>query len=314
MTLAEMRILFIGARIVGRHCLSAILQSGANVSGLLYLDDAKAKTTVAHADFRPLIETHSLNARSFTSLKGAAGEDHLAWAKSLNPHLGIVVGVSELIEPRLLALPRMGFIGMHPTLLPQGRGRAPIPWAIILGLKSTGVSLFYAAEGADTGDILLQTPVPIYESDTAATLGARTDDAAAAMLVEALPMLASGVAPRIVQDDAQATHWPRRKPEDGIIDWAQPAQKLYDWVRALTHPYPGAFTFSDGRKLFVWSAQPSPQHTGETPGMILEATEDHILVAAANGALKLTDLQWEGCQPSMPSQSGLTRGMQLGAA
>src|SRR5262249_61101263 len=123
-----------------------------------------------------LIAAHDLNARAFRTLTGDEGETHLAWTRTLEPHLGIVVGVSQLLPPAFLELPQKGFIGMHPTMLPQGRGRAPIPWAIIKGLKQTGVTLFYADKGADTGDILAQAAVPVRDDDTASTLGARTDE------------------------------------------------------------------------------------------------------------------------------------------
>ncbi len=311
-TLRDMPILFIAARIVGKHCLTAALESGASVAGLLYLDDRKAGTTVAHTQFNDLIARHNLKARSFTSLKGDEGREHLAWAKDLVPRLGIVCGISELIPPELLAVPGLGFIGMHPTLLPQGRGRAPIPWAIILGLKETGVTWFYADPGVDTGDILIQQGVPVLDSDTASTLGARTDDVAAELLCKSLPLLAAGKAHRLKQDETGASAWPRRRPEDGVIDWSRDAAALYNWVRALTHPYPGAFTYLNDRKLFVWAAERAILPLAGAPGEVLSVDERGAIVATSRGLLNITSVQWSDKQEGSPQDAGIKPRMRFG--
>ncbi|MDE3113977.1 MAG: methionyl-tRNA formyltransferase [Pseudomonadota bacterium] len=309
-----MRVLVIAARVVGHRCLEAILESGAEVCALLFLDDVKASVTVAHSPFDDLIGKYQLQAQAFATLKGNQGEHHLDFARQAAPDLGIVVGVSELVPDELLVLPPKGFIGMHPTLLPKGRGRAPIPWALIHDLKETGVTLFYAESGADTGDILAQAKVPIFDTDTAPVLGARTDDVACRLFVENLPKLAAGTAPRLRQNDAEATNWPRRRPEDGVIDWRKDARALYNWVRALTWPYPGAFTFVNGRKLTVWAAAERRAPCKSAPGEVIGVEGDAVLVATANGALALTDVQWDGEAPRAPRLAGLVPGMMLGNA
>lgn len=311
-SLRDLPILFIAARIVGKHCLTAAIESGANIAGLLYLDDRKAGVTVAHTQFDDVIERYDLKARAFTSLKGEEGATHLEWATAVNPRLGVVCGVSELIQPELLTLPGLGFIGMHPTLLPQGRGRAPIPWAIILGLKETGVTWFYADPGADTGDILIQQPVPVLDTDTASTLGARTDDVAAQLLCKALPLLASGRASRIKQDEGAATIWPRRRPEDGIMDWSRDAGALCRWIRALTHPYPGAFTFQAERKLFIWSAERATLPLTGVPGEVLSVDERGAIVVTGRGLLNLTHVQWSDRHEGTPLDAGIRPNMILG--
>ena len=310
--LRDMPILFIGARIVGKRCLTAALDSGANIAGLLYLDDRKAGVTVAHTQFDDVIAKHRLNARSFGSLRGEQGIAHLNWAKTFAPRLGIVCGVSELIRDDLLALPPLGFIGMHPTMLPTGRGRAPIPWAIILGLKETGVTWFYVDPGADTGDILIQQSLPIMDTDMSSTLGARTDDVAAELLCKALPLLAGGRAPRLKQDESAATVWPRRKPEDGIIDWSRDAGALCRWVRALTHPYPGAFTYLMGRKLWIWSAERASIPLAGAAGEVLAVDHRGAIVSTGKGLLNITHVQWEGRPEELALEAGLKPRMRFG--
>ena len=305
----DLRILFVGARIVGHRCLQALLEAGAHVAGLLYLDESKAGVTTAFTTFDDLIEEYSLHARPFSNLHE---QRILDWAAALQPEVGMVVGVSQLIGPEMLALPRQGFIGMHPTLLPEGRGRAPIPWTLIKGLKRTGVSLFWCDPGADTGDLLVQTEIPVFYEDTAALLGERVDRAAARLLVESLPALTTGTAPRLAQDESRATVWPRRCPEDGLIDWAQSAGRLYDWVRALTHPYPGAFTFCVGRRLWIWGARESADEKRGEPGEVLAVLPQGLLVATATGNLLLTRVQWDGEAEVGAENAGLEAGSHLG--
>jgi methionyl-tRNA formyltransferase len=217
-----------------------------------------------------------------------------------------------LIRDELLMLPPLGFIGMHPTMLPTGRGRAPIPWAIILGLKETGTTWFYVDPGADTGDILIQQKVPVLDTDTSSTLGARTDDVAAELLVKALPLLACNRAPRIKQDQSAATVWPRRRPEDGIIDWSRDAGALCRWVRALTHPYPGAFTYLTGRKLWIWSAERASVPLAGAPGEVLAVDHRGALVATGKGLLNVTHVQWEGRTEATAMEAGLKPHMRFG--
>jgi methionyl-tRNA formyltransferase len=288
--LDEMRIVFVGARVVGHRVLEALLQAGANIVGVLTLDEAKREMTTAFTPFDDLSDQYQLNARKFTSLKDP---ELTEWVQQQHPDLGIVVGVSQLVGEKMLVIPPRGFIGMHPTMLPEGRGRAPIPWALIKGLEKTGATLFYCDPKADTGDLLAQQEVPIYYEDVSSTLGSRTDTAVIELFLDNLPKLADGTAPRFPQDEEKATVWPQRRPEDGLIDWWKSSRELYNWVRALTHPYPGAFTFWNGHKLFVWEVREVTSGQAGKPGEVLALQPDGVLVATRDGALLLTQLAGE---------------------
>lgn len=287
----NLKILFVAARVVGYRCLEAVLRGGANVVGLFTLDPCMASATTAYRPFNDLVDLYGLRTWYFTALDTPYLVEA---ARDLKPDLGIVIGVSQLIPPSILSIPPLGFVGMHPTLLPEGRGRAPIPWAIIKGLKRTGVTLFYLDSGPDTGDILAQVEIPIYYEDTAASLGERTDHVAACLLVEYITRLARGTAPRTKQDESRATVWERRRPEDGLIDWSKGRRQLYDWVRGLTHPYPGAFTYFKGRKLYIWAARESWDERVAGPGKVAAITPQGILVGTGDGMLLVTNLQPEG--------------------
>ncbi|HAJ47193.1 MAG TPA: hypothetical protein DCL54_11510 [Alphaproteobacteria bacterium] len=153
--------------------------------------------------------------------------------------------------------------------------------------------------------MLLQERAPIFEDDTASTLGARTDNVAARLLVDAVEKIATGTAPRIPQDPAIATHWPRRRPEDGVIDWNRPSADVVRWIRALTHPYPGAFTHIGGQKLFIWEAVATTAPRGNVPGEILARDDDRLTIATCDGAVAATSFQWADQSNGMTSEGNV---------
>jgi methionyl-tRNA formyltransferase len=158
----------------------------------------------------------------------------------------------SLLPSEMLALPRLGAYNMHGSLLPKFRGRAPVNWAVLKGETRTGATLHVMTERADQGAIVDQEAVPIGPDDTAMEVQSRVTAAAAAVLERRLEDLEAGRVQATPQDETRATRFGRRRPEDGHIDWSRPAREVHDLVRAVTHPYPGAFTdLFDGRT-FVW--------------------------------------------------------------
>ncbi|MBU1741202.1 MAG: methionyl-tRNA formyltransferase, partial [Proteobacteria bacterium] len=190
-----------------------------------------------------------------------------------------------------------GAIGFHGTLLPRHRGRAPIPWAIILGLAKSGMTMFHLTPGTDNGLIIDQEPFDIGPRDTAADVYARSCDAVETLIRRMDPRLAAGDAPAREQDERLADTWAGRRPIDGLIDWHMTAERLFDWVRALTRPFPGAFTFLDSKKLFIWSAEVDSTQAESEPGLIVGVDDAGLVVGAGQGALRLTETQFEG-EPS----------------
>jgi methionyl-tRNA formyltransferase len=144
--------------------------------------------------------------------------------------------------------------GIHASLLPKYRGGAPLVWAIINGEKTTGVSLFYFDQGVDTGDVIAQKKIEISDTDDIRTVYEKATLAAVDVLRESLPLIREGQAPRIPQDHANATIFPQRKPEDGLIDWTRTPDEIRNFIRAQTRPYPGAFTVLEGKKVTIWDA------------------------------------------------------------
>lgn len=235
--------------------------------------------------------------------------------RSCRPDLLVVVGWTQLIRPELLAVPTHGCIGFHASLLPRHRGRSPVNWAILRGERVTGNTMMLLAPGADTGDIVDQVSIPISRDDTCATVYDRVGQAGAAMLTKNLPGLLDGTAPRQPQDVNAGDLLPRRTPEMGVMDWQLGADELYDWVRALTAPYPGAFTSLDGERVMVWAAETSPaaHPNGAEPGEVVDTDDDGVLVATRDGVLCLTSVSRPGETPQPAGEWADAVGLKPGA-
>jgi methionyl-tRNA formyltransferase len=294
------RIVFVGTVGEGRRCLTALLARGERFAGLVTLDPALAATTSGWARFDDLAAAHDIPLLAVRDLNAPA---NVARVADLRPDLLLVVGWTRLLGADLLTLPPLGAVGFHASLLPRYRGRAPVNWALINGEPETGNTMFYLDEGVDTGDVIDQRRIPIEDGDDCATLYRKVADAGVDMLGEHLPALKAGTAPRRPQDHRLATVMPRRRPEDGLIDWSRGTRRLHDWVRALTHPYPGAFTCHDGRRLFVWRAAPAGCGPGgEPPGRVLVDGAGRVRVTTGDGALGLDRVQWDG-EPEQPGSA-----------
>jgi methionyl-tRNA formyltransferase len=202
----------------------------------------------------------------------------------------------HLLAPALLAIPSLGAINLHGSLLPKYRGRAPLNWVLVRGETETGVTLHHMDARADHGDIIAQRIVPIAIEDTAFTLWQRLTAAARTLLAETYPLIVAGLAPRIPQDHSAATRFGRRTPADGLIDWSRPAWQIYNLIRAVSHPFPGAFTFWGGTQVFLWSARPPRgRPTATLPGTLLGAGENGALdVATGEGVLEVLRVQADG--------------------
>ncbi|HEV2707050.1 MAG TPA: methionyl-tRNA formyltransferase [Pyrinomonadaceae bacterium] len=204
----------------------------------------------------------------------------------------IVVAYGRILPPAFLRAPRAGCINVHFSLLPKYRGAAPANWAIVRGERESGVTTMLIDEGLDTGAVLLQRATPIGAHETAPELLARLAPLGAELLSETLARL-DRIEPR-PQDDAQATHAPILKREDGLIDWSLPASSIERRVRGF-QPWPNAYTFHAGRRLLIWRAANVEREHQEREATVLEAHGDALVVACGDAtALALLEVQPEG--------------------
>jgi methionyl-tRNA formyltransferase len=212
----------------------------------------------------------------------------------LNPDLGVVFAFGQLLPESLLAIPRLGFINVHPSLLPRYRGAAPIQWAIINGDKETGVSIVEVTPRLDDGDIILQQKTIISPDETAVELGERLAELGGALLVTVLGLLDKGKVEAKPQEEGKATWAPALRKQDGRIDWSRPAGKIHDLVRGV-QPWPGAQTSLRGKALKLHRTSLATLECRVQPGDVQQASGSDILVGTGDGGLlRLEELQLEG--------------------
>lgn len=206
------------------------------------------------------------------------------------PDLFVVVAFGHILPETLLALPRIGAINIHASLLPKYRGPAPIQWAIINGERETGVTTMFMDKGLDTGDILLSAKTEITPDDTSATLHDRLAVLGADLLVRTLNGFETKDIKPVPQDHTKATYAPLLKKKDGHIDWEKPAKTLETFIRGMT-PWPGAFTFHGNKRLKIFKADPVLMDVAEAPGTVIQSFPDELRVATGKGALSIKEIQ-----------------------
>jgi methionyl-tRNA formyltransferase len=242
-------------------------------------------------------------------------EESYEYFRSAAPDVVVIIAYGQIIPARLIAIPRLGWINLHGSLLPKYRGAAPIHWAIASGETRTGLTTMQIDAGLDTGPMLLKHETEIRPDETAPQLYARLAEAGAPLMIETLRRLAKGAIAPTPQDNSQATLAPPLKKEDGKIDWQLPAQKIYNRIRGF-QPWPGAYTQFRGKQCAVWgkpvepdpsvatgatagaglrTAPKAPSNVGlETPGTININRGDMDVASGAQTALRLEFVQLEG--------------------
>lgn len=221
--------------------------------------------------------------------------------RALAPDLCVTAAFGQILSEEVLAIPRLGTVNVHASLLPEYRGSSPVNWALIKGETRTGVTTMMTDKGIDTGDILLQRAVDILPHETAGELTERLARVGANLLVETIGELLDGTCPREKQDDSRMSYYPMLTKDMGRMDWAKPAQELANLARGL-NPWPGAFTPSPHGVLKVLKAA-AVEGTG-VPGTVLSAGRDGFVVACGQGVLRIDTLQAAGGK-AMPANDYL---------
>jgi methionyl-tRNA formyltransferase len=289
------RIVFIGAVHEARPALRSLLMSRSDVVALVTLDSTQGSPPAGYVDLASLAHRRGVPVLTTANVNDAQLVDAIAAAR---PDLIVCVGWTRLLGDRLLAIPKRGCVGFHASLLPHNRGRAPVNWAIIRGEQTTGNTMMMLASGVDNGDIVDQVPIAIETRDTCATVYGKVGQAGARMLRAHLPQLLDGTAPRRPQPPSSEPLLPKRTPEMGITAWNAPSYEVHNWIRALTHPYPGAFTFLGGRRIVLWHAENAARGpAGSPPGTICGADDRGVVVATKDGVVRIRFVQEEERRP-----------------
>ena len=294
-----MKIVMIGAVEEGWIVFNEVLKHSEynnDVTAIITIDEEDTSKISGFRSFDGLAATYN---KPFYKIKHIRTPEAYELIISLEPDLIMVMGWSQLVGDDVLSLPKYGCIGLHTTLLPRHRGRAPVPWAIIKNLGKSGNTLFYFTPGVDNGDIIAQKHFYITLDDTAQTVCDKATQAGVDLVMENLPRIKNGTAPRIKQDESISDHWPKRRPKDGLINWENRALEVHNLIRAVTHPYPGAFTFLNGKKILVWESHllgSDELGFDIIPGKILDKAiyENGFIVGTGSGAVLISKVQTEG--------------------
>jgi len=294
-------ILVFGYHDVGYECLSALIERSEKIVAVITHEDNSSEE-IWFQSVAALAKRHNIPVFMPSSINQT---DWVARVRAFKPDLIFSFYYRNMLSNEILKSARLGAFNMHGSLLPKYRGRAPINWAVLHGESQTGATLHHMIARADAGDIVDQEPVPIGPQDTARDVFVNVTHAARRLLARNLDALKHGVAPRRQQDESQATYFGGRRPEDGCIDWRRSAGEIFNLIRAVAHPYPGAFTEIQGRRLIIWWAQPLPEGGG-VPGEVLSIAP--LCIAAGKGSLEALRLQWQGQAEAAGNSSNLVCG------
>jgi len=305
-----MRIVLIGQAAFGQKVLEALVNRGEQTAAV-YVPPDKPGSRID-----PLKE--SAQQRGIPVFQPQLMRDPGVCKKfvELAPDLCVMAFVTDIVPESILNCPKLGTIQYHPSLLPRHRGRSSINWAIINGDTKTGITILWPDAGIDTGPILLQKEVDISPTDNVGSLYYdKLFPLGIEAIIESIDLIQRGKAPRIPQDESQATYERPCGEKDAIIDWAQPIAKVYNLIRG-TNPQPGAATSLRGQKLKIFDCELIMQAVSFAPGEIIESSDKGVAVAGQGGRLLIKRVQPQGQSKMSASEYapkvGLKAGERLG--
>jgi methionyl-tRNA formyltransferase len=287
-----MRIVVNGQQAFGASVLEALLERGEDVVAVYCAPDKEGKPPdpLAEAARKAGIELRQPD--SFETESAAAD------LAELEPDLMVMAFVTLFVPEPVLNTPTHGTFQYHPSLLPRHRGPSAINWAIIQGDATTGVAIFWPDEGLDTGPVLLLKEVEITDEDTLGSLYFdKLFPIGVEAMMESVDLVRDGKAPKIVQDEAEATYESWCRKGDAEVDWSKPVREVYDLIRG-TNPRPGAWTTIDGEEVGILDCTRVDDDPGAAPGTVVEVDGDRLVVAVAGGAIAVEVVRADGDKQS----------------
>jgi methionyl-tRNA formyltransferase len=284
------RVLFIGSKQLGLRVLQEMHSlSPETLIGAVTIDDTDDTRTKLNS-FQAFTDRHAL--QLFTAKSRKHSEQVI---EEQRPDLCLVACWYWLISSAALDGVPYGFIGIHNSLLPKYRGGSPLIWQIIRGEREVGFSLFSFTPGMDDGPIWAKGTVSVEESDYIASILEKMENKTIEIFQRAYPRILNGSIKPVEQNHKRATYCAQRYPNDGIINWTESAQDVYNFIRAQSYPYPGAFTYLEGQELRIWKARPFSDKYVGTPGQVARIAKDGIYVICGNDrAVVLEEVEFGG--------------------
>lgn len=285
-----MKTILIGAVTTTRRVLETMVEVNFPISYVFSLDDAVSENV---SDYDPVFKTAEKFNIPYKKFKKINDEENVKIIREIDPDYIFVIGLSQLVKDDIIKVAKKGVIGMHPAPLPKYRGRASNIWQHLLGEKKSALSIFFIDDGIDSGDILAQEPFEIADDDYCQDVCDKADEAAVVAMKRVLTQMLDGTLKPVKQNDEEATYTLKRSPEDGLIDWNQPIKDIHLLIRAISRPYPGAFSLYDGKsKIIIYKAEmlPNKRYIGFN-GQIAEIREDSFDVVCKDGLLRVTDFE-----------------------
>lgn len=297
-----MKIIFMGTPDFAVPCLEALVINGYNVTAIVTQPDKPYGRKQSLLKPPPVKEAAlRLGIKTVLQPDKVRTPEFLDSIKRLEPDLIVTAAYGRILTKAVLDVPRFGCINVHGSLLPKYRGAAPIQWALINGDSVTGITTMFMDEGMDTGDILLQREIAITQDMNCQELYEKLEVLGADTLIETLHELEKGTLKRKPQDHSKAVNVPMMKKEMGLIDWSKSPLEIHNLVRG-TNPWPVAFTFYKGNRMKVWKTALmldggyTEAADGARPGKVIKILKDSLIVAAGDGCIRITELQFENCR------------------
>jgi methionyl-tRNA formyltransferase len=266
-----MRVVFFGNHDVGIQSLKSLLASTEVVAVVAHPLDPEEG--IRYASVYDFAVSQRINA-----IRGKAKDSEIfEFLKAVDPDLLWITDYRYILPKQLISIARHGAVNMHPSLLPKYRGRAPINWAILNGENEIGLTAHYVDEGVDTGDIIAQVPIPLSIDEDVGDALRKLLPLYRSVTREVIEFFKKGNVPRFRQELADSPIFPARKPGDGRIDWSKSAVEIRNLVRAVAHPYPGAFTETAKGRVFIWKASisRSSEEKKSDPGKVIALIDNN---------------------------------------
>ncbi|MFQ5665831.1 MAG: methionyl-tRNA formyltransferase [Candidatus Binatia bacterium] len=302
-----MRIILVGQGAFAEQVFDGLRERGHAVAAVYCPPDSGTRLDPVKARAVAL----GIPVRQHRSLKTPVVQREFA---DLRSTLGVLAYVTQIVPESVFATPRLGSICFHPSLLPRYRGGSAINWQIIKGETKGGVSVFWVDRGIDTGPLLLQKPAAIGPDDTAGSLYYKTlFPLGVDAVLEAVDLVAAGTAPRVPQDETQASYDPLCRNEHAAVDWSRPPREVYNLIRGCD-PQPGAYAVFRGEKLRLYEARLLTGRRSR-PGVVLEITAEGILIGAGEGAVRVKRVRFGDKKVDaveFAASSGLQTGVRFG--